>query len=86
MLDPRLASQSLSRSLTDGEMSLARALEEIFASGTHDFGLVAEALQAKCVKRPTGSDEPWSEGVLERELAELNTSLDAAYANDGVGA
>jgi hypothetical protein len=86
VLNPRLANQSLSRPLNDDECALARALEEIFASGTHAFLAIASALEAKGVKRPSGSSAPWSEDALATELAAVNASLDAAYARDGIGA
>ena len=86
MLDPRLAQQSLSRSLTGSEQALALALEEIFATGTHAFSAVASALQSKGVQRPSGAADAWTEAALETELAVINASLDAAYAKDGIGA
>jgi hypothetical protein len=91
MLDLRLAHQSLahqslSRELTEPEAALARALEEVFAAGTHEFAAVAAALQAKGVARPSGASGIWTEAILASELAALNASLDAAYAQDGIGA
>jgi hypothetical protein len=86
MLDPRLARQSLARDLSEPEMALARALEEIFATGTHDFAAVAHALSARGLARPSGSAEAWTEASLASELATINASLDAAYAKNGIGA
>ena len=86
MLDPRLAHQSLSRALSGDEIALARAMEEIFAAGTHAFDDVATSLQHKGVRRPSGSQEAWSAASLENELAAINASLDAAYAKNGIGA
>jgi hypothetical protein len=91
MLDSRvaqqsLAHQSLSRAVTEPEAALARALEEVFATGTHAFAAVAALLQAKGVARPSGATGAWTEAVLASELAALNASLDAAYATDGIGA
>ena len=86
MLDPRHATQSLSRPLSHDELALARALEEIFAGGTHAFEQVAAALQDKGVPLPSGSHDAWSESSLERELAAINMALDAAYAKNGIGA
>jgi hypothetical protein len=86
MLDPRLAEQSLSRNLTGLEKALAQALEEVFATGTHDFAAVALALQAKAVARPSGTAGAWTETSLASELTAINASLDAAYAKDGIGA
>jgi hypothetical protein len=85
-LDPRLARQSLSRPLSDTEQGLARALEAVFATGTHDFPAVAAALQASNIARPSGTSEPWTTALLERELAAINAALDAAYIKDGIGA
>jgi hypothetical protein len=86
MHDPRLARQSLARALSDDETALAQALEEIFATGTHDFAAVASALQAKGVARPSGAHAAWTEAALTDELARINSSLDNAYATDGIGA
>jgi len=86
MLDPRLSRQSLARPLSNAETALAQALEEVFATGTHDFAAVAAALQAKGVMRPSGSHETWTEAALAEELRRINASLDAAYAADGIGA
>jgi hypothetical protein len=85
-LDPRLARQALGRPLTDAEQGLARALEAIFATGTHEFSAVAAALQASNIARPSGSSEPWTTALLESELKSINAALDTAYANDGIGA
>jgi hypothetical protein len=38
------------------------------------------------VKQPSGISEPWTAAVLEQELASINASLDAAYAEHGIGA
>ena len=38
------------------------------------------------VKRPSGAPGPWTAAVLEQELATINASLDAAYAENGIGA
>jgi hypothetical protein len=86
MLDPRLAHQSRARDLTGAEQALARALEEVFATGAHAFADVAQALQAKNVKRPSGTSEPWTEAALLSELSAINRSLDEAYLQHGIGA
>jgi hypothetical protein len=80
-----LQHQSLGRPLTDDEQALALALEKAFRS-LHDFDDVARALEAERVKRPSGGAEPWTAGVLEQELKAINSSLDAAYAANGIGA
>jgi hypothetical protein len=84
--DPKLAQQSLGRTLTQAECDFARALEDVFTSGDHDFILVAKALQERGIVRPSGALGPWNEAILTDELARINSSLDAAYATAGVGA
>ena len=85
-LHARLARQALARPLSETEQALARALESIFATGTHDFTAVAAALEAKHVAKPSGASAPWTTALLEQELKAINASLDAAYATDGIGA
>jgi len=82
----RLMHQSLGRPLTAVERALADALEAEFSSGQQDFEEVARALERDGVKRPSGANGPWTAAVLEQELAEINASLDAAYAQNGIGA
>jgi hypothetical protein len=82
----RLKHQSLGRPLTPEERALADALEAIFRSGEQDFENVARALQRDGIKRPSGAAGPWTAAVLEQELVAINTSLDAAYAENGIGA
>jgi hypothetical protein len=82
----RLKHQSLGRALAPEERALADALEAIFRSGTADFEEVARALERDHVKRPSGSQEAWTAAALEQELARINASLDAAYAENGIGA
>jgi hypothetical protein len=84
--DPRLAQQSLARTLSQAECEFACALEEIFTSGDHAISLVAKALQERGIARPSGDVAPWSEAILTEELARINSSLDAAYATSGIGA
>jgi hypothetical protein len=81
-----LMHQSLGRPLTSEERALAEALEAAFSSGAQDFEEVARALDAEGIKRPSGATGPWSAAVLEQELAAINASLDAAYAQNGIGA
>jgi hypothetical protein len=85
-LHARLMHQSLGRTLTPEERALADALEAAFRAGEQDFEQVARALEADGVKRPSGASGAWTAEVLERELAEINASLDAAYAENGIGA
>jgi hypothetical protein len=82
----RLRNQSLGRPLTPEERALADALEAIFRTGTADFEEVARALERDQVQRPSGAMGAWSAAVLEQELARINTSLDQAYAENGIGA
>jgi hypothetical protein len=86
MLDARLAHQSRARELTAAEQAFARALEDVFATGTHAFPDVASALQSSGVARPSGSHEPWTESTLASELSAINLSLDDAYLQHGIGA
>jgi hypothetical protein len=81
-----LKRQSLGRPLTDDEQALADVMERIFRSGIHDFDEVARILGQEHVKRPSGAAEPWTAAVLEQELAAINSSLDAAYLANGMGA
>ena len=85
-LHARLKNQSRGRALTAEEEALADALEAIFRTGEQDFEEVARALERARVKRPSGNKEPWTAAVLEQELASINASLDAAYAEHGIGA
>ena len=82
----RLKHQSLGRPLSADERALADALEAAFRAGNKDFDDVARALQAAGVKRPSGATEPWTAAALEQELIRINASLDAAYAENGIGA
>jgi Recombinase-like helix-turn-helix domain len=82
----RLKHQSLGRPLTPEERVLADALEAVFRSGEQDFENVARALQRDGIKRPSGAAGPWTAAVLEQELIAINASLDAAYAENGIGA
>jgi hypothetical protein len=85
-LHARLTHQSLGRALTPEERALADALEAAFRAGEQDFEQVARALEASGVKRPSGAPGAWTAAVLEQELADINASLDAAYAENGIGA
>ena len=78
-----LGRQALGRSLTGGERDFALALEAIFQSGEHDLANVVRLLEAKGVKRPSGSASAWSLDVFGQELARINASLDEAYAANG---
>lgn len=76
----RLATQGLRRPLTEAEQALADALEQIFASGEHDFAAVARRLNEHIIAAPSGDRGPWTVALLEAELKTINQSLDAAYA------
>jgi hypothetical protein len=75
----KLGRQSQRRPLSNAESKLAAALEQIFASGRHDFAEVAAGLQELGVSRPSGATGPWSVETLESELRLINASLDDAY-------
>jgi hypothetical protein len=85
-LHARLMHQSLGRAFSAEERALADALEAAFRAGEQDFEQVARALEAGGVKRPSGAQGAWTAAVLEQELTEINASLDAAYAENGIGA
>jgi hypothetical protein len=85
-LHSRLMHQSLGRPLASAERALADALEVVFKTGEQDFEAVARALERDGVKRPSGTPGAWTAAVLEQELAQINASLDAAYAEHGIGA
>jgi hypothetical protein len=85
-LHSRLMHQSLGRPLTPEERALADALEAAFRTGQQDFEEVARALTRDGIKRPSGATAPWTAAALEQELANINASLDAAYAENGIGA
>jgi hypothetical protein len=85
-LHARLMHQSLGRALSPEERALADALEAVFRTGEQDFEQIALALQRNGVKRPSGAQGAWTAAVLEQELAEINASLDVAYAENGIGA
>ncbi len=85
-LHSRLMHQSLGRPLTPQERALADALEAAFRTGAQDFEAVVVALAQGGVKRPSGKSGAWTAAVLEQELATINASLDAAYAENGIGA
>ena len=75
----KLGRQSLRRPLSVAEAKLAEVLEQIFASGRHDFAEVAADLRDLGVPRPSGASEPWSVATLESELRLINASFDDAY-------
>jgi hypothetical protein len=85
-LDPGLAEQSLGRKLTEAEAAFARDLEAVFAEGIHAFAEVATALARRGTLRPSNRTGVWTEEALLQELADVNASLDAAYAEAGIGA
>ena len=83
---PDLAHQSLGRTMTAEEVSLAEALSATYAKGTHDFAAVAEALTRDRVVAPRSRRTDWTEALLAEELAAVNADLDAAYEANGHGA
>jgi hypothetical protein len=85
-LHERLRRQSLGRPLTADEEALAQAMEKVFRGGEQDFEALAQVLTRDGVKRPSGATGPWTAAVLQEELVRINASLDAAYAENGIGA
>ncbi|WP_313136580.1 recombinase-like helix-turn-helix domain-containing protein [Paracoccus jeotgali] len=83
---PALAHQCRGRELEPAEAALTEALMQIYAAGTHDYADVAVALTKQGVTAPRSGRTDWSEALLAQELAEINASLDAAYAEHGYGA
>jgi len=81
-----LAHQALGRELTSKERELAKAMLNAFGSGEHDLAAVARLLEDWKVARPSGGTGPWTLATLEQELADINRSLDQAYAQNGFGA
>lgn len=81
-----LKHQCRGRPISDDEMRLARALEAIYTAGTSDFGEVARLLTEQAIAAPVARTTQWTAALLESELSAINTSLDAAYARDGLGA
>jgi hypothetical protein len=81
----RLGRQALKRPLSDAEMRLAGALEQIFRSGVVDFAEVSERLQRDGIPVPSGAATAWTPALLQSELNRINASLDAAYASGGHG-
>jgi hypothetical protein len=81
-----LGHQALGRELTAKERELANAMLKAFGSGEHDFAAIARLLEQWRVPQPSGDPGPWTVEKLERELHQINTSLDQAYASNGFGA
>jgi Recombinase-like helix-turn-helix domain len=81
----RLGRQALKRPLSEAEMRLAGALEQIFRSGIADFAEVAARLQRDGIPAPSGAAAVWTPALLQSELNRINVSLDAAYASGGRG-
>ena len=83
----RLRHQSLGRPLTPEERALADALEAVFRTGDADFEEVARALERE--RRASGLQgprAPWTAAVWSRSSLKINTSLEPAYAENGIGA
>lgn len=79
-LHARLATQAVRRPFTEQEQTLATALEQIFATGEHDFQAVARRLNERNVARLSSNTADWTAELLASELEAINDSLDAAYA------
>lgn len=83
---PELAHQSLGRSLSEHENTLADALMTIYAQGTTGEAAVAAALAEKGVARPSTGQVDWTAESLAAEMQTLNADLDATYQENGFGA
>lgn len=81
-----LKHQCRGRPISDDEMRLARALETIYGAGTTDFADVARLLTEQAVTAPAARTTAWTVALLQSELSAINSSLDAAYARNGLGA
>lgn len=80
-----LPHQSLGRQLTPEEDALADALMEIYATGISGADAVAVALTERGVRCPSSGKSDWTAQSTARELADLNSNLDAAYEESGFG-
>jgi len=80
-----LGRQALRRPLTPAEFGLARALEDVFATGQHEFPAVVAYLEQQRIPRPSGGSGPWTVEVLDAELRRINASLDEAYLSRDSG-
>jgi len=83
---PELAHQSRGRELTVQEQALAGALMEIYATGEHEFSVVARQLAERGIVAPRSGRTDWSEALLAEELEATNRDLDEAYEANGYGA
>ena len=81
-----LTHQSLGRPISEDEHRLAQALEKIYVAGIGDFDEVARLLSEQVVVAPAARTTQWTVALLESELSAINSSLDAAYARNGLGA
>jgi len=82
----RLAHQSLGRELSPAEADFAKALMAIYADGTSDREALAAELTRRAVAIPSSGETDWTGTGLEAELQALNSDLDAAYLENGIGA
>ncbi|WP_336069483.1 recombinase-like helix-turn-helix domain-containing protein [Nitratireductor rhodophyticola] len=83
---PGLEHQCRGRELDERENALADALMTIYATGEHDFSMVARQLAEKNVVAPRSGRTDWTEALLAEELQATNRELDAAYEASGYGA
>lgn len=81
----KLGRQALKRPLSEAEIRLAGALEQIFRSGVVDFAEVSEQLQRDGIPAPSGATAAWTPALIQSELNRINASLDRAYASGGRG-
>ncbi|MGY3670944.1 recombinase-like helix-turn-helix domain-containing protein (plasmid) [Marinovum sp. KMM 9989] len=83
---PALGHQCRGRALEPQETAFAKVLMEVYAEVGHDYNAVAEALAGRGFKAPISGRSDWTAALVHEELATINASLDAAYAEQGYGA
>ncbi|UOA29307.1 recombinase-like helix-turn-helix domain-containing protein [Pseudosulfitobacter sp. DSM 107133] len=83
---PALAHQCRGRELEPQEAAFATTLMEVYAEAGHDWDAVAAALTDRGFKAPDSGRTDWTADLVHEELATINASLDAAYAEHGYGA
>ena len=83
---PELAHQSVGRTISAEEKSLAEAMMEAYGAGAEDLTQVAEKLTERGIKAPVSGQTSWDAALLETELKAANETLDATYQSHGYGA
>lgn len=83
---PALAHQCRGRDLEPQEAAFAQVLMAVYDEVGHDYDAVAAALKERDFAAPVSGRSDWTADLLHEELAAINASLDAAYAEHGYGA